>query len=162
MNVTLTQEDVWTALKEVCDPEIPVLSLVDLKIIKNVTVENNVVEVTITPTFVGCPALEQMKADIRNRLEGLGFIEVQIRTELSLPWSTDLLSSEAREKLRSFGVAPPPVKQATLTATLGTAVACPFCGSGKTSLESLFGPTLCKQMFYCDDCRQSFERFKPL
>ncbi len=162
MEAAITEQDVWKALGEVFDPEIPALSLIDMKIIRTVHLESNSAVVKITPTFVGCPALDQIKSDIRKRLEQLGLKDVRIETEFSLPWSTDLLGSEAREKLRAFGIAPPPVKAETLAATLELAVACPFCGSEKTRLESRFGSTLCKQLFYCDDCRESFERFKPL
>ncbi|HEX9829804.1 MAG TPA: 1,2-phenylacetyl-CoA epoxidase subunit PaaD [Bacteroidota bacterium] len=165
VDVTLhvpTQETAWWVLGEISDPEIPVLSLVDLKVIRSVNVEGSAVSVEMTPTFLGCPALEYMKQEIREKLLALGFESVNVELKLSPAWSSDLLSEDAREKLRAFGVAPPALRAATLAETLNKPVACPFCKSYHTRLESPFGPTLCRQIFYCEQCRQSFERFKTL
>lgn len=153
---------IWDALKEVMDPEIPVISLVDLNVIRGVRIEEECVIVTMTPTFAGCPAMEQMKRDVISSLNKHGFADARIETILAPSWSTDNLSAETNEKLREFGIAPPPKKRESLQATLVLPVPCPFCGSEKTRLESPFGATLCKQILYCDECRQSFERFKPL
>jgi ring-1,2-phenylacetyl-CoA epoxidase subunit PaaD len=152
---------VWDALNEIQDPEIPVLSLVDLRIIRSVRVEGNGVLVHMTPTFLGCPALEYMKDEIRTKLLGLGFERVAVELQYSPSWSTDMLEDEAREKLRAFGVAPPEQRLA-LGAAHSRPVACPYCGSQDTRLDSPFGPTLCRQIFYCDGCKQSFERFKTI
>lgn len=149
-------------LQNIRDPEIPVLSLLELQVIRNLFVEGHRVTVDMTPTFLGCPALEFMKNEIREKLLAAGFEEVVINLKLSPPWSTDLLTPEVREKLRSFGIAPPERRQQSLQETLKKPVECPFCGSSRTRLESPFGPTLCRQLYYCDHCRQSFERFKPL
>ena len=157
-----TVEMAWRVLSEISDPEIPVLSLVDLQIIRAVNVEGPTVSVDMTPTFLGCPALEYMKNEIREKLLSAGFERVDVVLKLSPAWSSDLLSEEAREKLRVFGVAPPEKRAATLAETLKKPVACPYCKSYDTRLESSFGPTLCKQIFYCDSCKQSFERFKTL
>ncbi len=157
-----TEQDVLNILKEISDPEIPVLSVIDMKIISRVEVNDNTVSVEITPTFVGCPALEHIKDQIRIKLTSMGFERVHVQTNYSKPWSTDLLDNQTKEKLRAFGVAPPVTVQLNLSQTLSEPVACPFCNSQQTHLESSFGPTLCKQIFYCDSCRQSFERFKPL
>ena len=157
-----TEQQVFDALAEISDPEIPVLSVVDMKIISHVEVHDNSVSVEITPTFVGCPALELIKDQIRSKLLSLGFEQVSVQTNFTKPWSTDLLDSQAKEKLRTFGIAPPVTVQLNLAQTLAEPVPCPFCNSQRTHLESSFGPTLCKQIFYCDSCRQSFERFKPL
>jgi ring-1,2-phenylacetyl-CoA epoxidase subunit PaaD len=159
---TQTIEDVMMALSEVKDPEIPVLSLLEMKIIRDVQIEGNAVKVRITPTFSGCPALDHMKMEVREKLQTMGFDEITLEIDRATPWSTDLLDENVKEKLRVFGVAPPPVRQTTLAATLSLPVECPFCGASNTNLESSFGPTLCRQIFYCDNCRQSFERFKPL
>ena len=158
----ITEEQVWDALREVMDPEIPVLSLVDLHVVRSVEVQENKVKVVITPTFSGCPALDHMKGEIHEKLTELGVEHIDVVVNRSLSWSTDLLDDSAKSKLRSFGVAPPPTRQENLSITLSLPVECPFCGSSHTNLESPFGPTLCKQIFYCDNCRQSFERFKPL
>ena len=157
-----TLDAAWRALNEISDPEIPVLSLVDLKVIRAVNVEGTSISVEMTPTFLGCPALEYMKNEIKEKLLALGFQTVNVEVKLSPAWSSDMLGEEAREKLRAFGVAPPEKRAATLAESLKKPVACPYCKSFDTRLTSSFGPTLCKQIFYCDHCRQSFERFKTL
>jgi ring-1,2-phenylacetyl-CoA epoxidase subunit PaaD len=157
-----TLEAAWKALGEISDPEIPVLSLIELNVIRAVNVEGASASVEMTPTFLGCPALDFMKNEIREKLRALGFQTVNVKLKLSPPWSTDMLGEEAREKLRAFGVAPPEKRAATLAESLKKPVACPYCKSFETRLESSFGPTLCKQIFYCEHCRQSFERFKTL
>lgn len=154
---------IWQALATVTDPEIPVVSLVEMKVIRSVEVrDDGGVCVQLAPTFVGCPALEHMKSEIRTRLSALGYEDVAIELSFDPPWSTDLLSEEVKEKLRVFGIAPPPKTGEQLVAVLELPVACPFCDSPNTRLESAFGSTLCKQIFFCKECRQSFERFKPL
>ncbi len=159
---TAREEEVWTALSQIADPEIPVLSLVDLHIVRAVHVLGKRVVVEMTPTFLGCPALDYMKDQIREKLLDLGFEEVQVELKLSPAWSTDMLDDDVKEKLRAFGIAPPVRKKENLAATLAQLVECPFCGSSQTHLTSPFGPTLCRQIFFCDQCRQSFERFKPV
>lgn len=157
----LDKQAIWRELENITDPEIPVLSLVDMKIIRNVGINENGVSVLISPTFVGCPALEHIKDEIRARLTALGCGTVEIETTYSPPWSTDMLDENVREKLRSFGIAPP-ARTGEIPATLLIPAPCPFCGSFHTHMESAFGATLCKQIFYCDECRQSFERFKTI
>ena len=159
---TKEEEKVWDALAGIVDPEIPVLSIVEMKIVSRVAVEGGAVAVELTPTFIGCPAIGLMKDQIRETLTRLGYADVRVETNFTAPWSTDLLSAEAKEKLRSFCIAHPLPVQIDLGRALGEPVACPFCSSMSTVLESPFGPTLCKQIFYCNACRQSFERFKPL
>lgn len=162
---------VWSALSEVCDPEIPVLSLVDLKIIRSVKVEGEKVSVQMTPTFSGCPALNVMKQDVEKRLLSLGFKEVLVEFSYAGEWTTDALDESTRKKLRAFGIAPPvhlnlphapKERQESLQHALAKPVACPFCGSEETKLDGFFGSTLCKQLYYCDSCKQSFDRFKPV
>jgi len=152
---------VWDELGKIQDPEIPVLSLVEMKIIRSVRL-GEPLTVVFSPTYVACPATALMMQEIRTRMMGLGYRDVKIETTFSPPWSTDLLDGATKEKLRMFGIAPPPEGAVDLEASLAKEVACPHCGSGATTLESSFGPTLCRQIFYCDSCRQSFERFKPL
>jgi len=162
MEKTRSLDQIWHILQEVKDPEIPVLSLVDLKVVRDVKMEDGCVIVTMTPTFAGCPAMEQMKSDVLDSLHAKGYAEVRIETVLSPSWTTDALTDETKERLRVFGIASPPKKQESLEVTLLVPVPCPFCSSTETKLESSFGATLCKQLFYCDHCKQSFERFKPL
>lgn len=144
------------------DPEIPVLSLVDLNVIREVCVNGSDVAVRLVPTFSGCPALEMMKREVEEKLRGLGFLNTDIQIDRTATWSTDELSEETRTRLREFGIAPPARKGNSLVAALMLPVECPFCHSKETRLEGEFGATLCKQLFYCAECRQSFERFKPL
>ncbi len=157
----LEERIIWEELGKITDPEIPVLSLVDMKIIRNIGLVDEKVTVLISPTFVGCPALEHIKHEITTRLLALGCSSVEIQTTYSPPWSSDMLDENVREKLRAFGIAPP-VHATEIQATLTIPTACPFCGSLRTTMESEFGATLCKQLFYCDDCLQSFERFKTI
>lgn len=156
------KKTIWKELGEIADPEIPVLTLVEMKVIRSVRVQNNQVTVVISPTYVGCPAVEAMKDEIRNRLSALGCAQINIEMTFTPPWSTEMLDETTREKLQGFGIAPPAKDKGDLAATLADPVPCPFCQSQKTHLESSFGPTLCRQIYYCDNCRQSFERFKPL
>lgn len=158
----IDEKRIWEELGTITDPEIPVLSLVEMKVIRSVSVSGDEVKVVMSPTFVGCPALEHMKSEIRSRLSEIGCERVEIETTFTPPWSTDMLSEDVKEKLRAFGVAPPPKNDGELVAVLALPVACPFCNSTRTNLESAFGATLCKQIYYCDECRQSFERFKPI
>ncbi len=157
-----TREEAWEVLGRIMDPEIPVLSLVELGVIRNLLVEDKRATVEMTPTFLGCPALDYMRNEIREKLLAAGFEEVMVDLKLSPAWSTDQLTEETREKLRAFGIAPPEKRRQTLEETLGRPVECPYCASYETRLETPFGPTLCRQIFYCDQCKQSFERFKPL
>jgi ring-1,2-phenylacetyl-CoA epoxidase subunit PaaD len=158
-----TVRDIWTALEDVKDPEIPVVSLVEMGIVRDVQIERDRALVTITPTFVGCPALVPMREEIIGRLKRLGIREVEVRTSLNPPWTTEWISDDARAKLKSFGLAPPPHHDASaIDVPLIQAAVCPHCGSTDTALDSLFGPTPCRSIYYCYNCRQSFEQFKPL
>jgi ring-1,2-phenylacetyl-CoA epoxidase subunit PaaD len=159
-NISITE--VWDALKDVVDPEIPVLSLVDMKIVRDVRIEGNEVYVTMTPTFAGCPALYQMKSDIEQKLLELGFENVNIELSFKEPWSTEMLDDEARAKLETFGITPPGRHDGDPTKTMHIAVQCPYCKSDDTTMENPFGPTLCRMIYYCNSCRQPFERFKAL
>ncbi len=161
----LTSDSVWSALNEIKDPEIPVVSLVELGIVRDVEVDGARVAVTITPTFAGCPAMHAMREEIVARLEALGAEEVEVRTRVSPPWSSEWIRPEARERMKTIGLAPPPRHsgQGGDFALVFVDVAeCPHCGSQDTIMENPFGPTLCRSIHYCRHCRQSFERFKPL
>jgi ring-1,2-phenylacetyl-CoA epoxidase subunit PaaD len=155
-------EDVWRTLGEIQDPEIPVLSLVELGIVRGVHVEGSSVTVRLTPTFAGCPALHAMREAIVERVTALGFERVQVETVLDPPWTTDDLGPAARAKLRAFGLAPPPSPAPEAVLRLEERVECPSCGSLDTELRNAFGPTPCRTIRYCLACRQPFEAFKPL
>jgi ring-1,2-phenylacetyl-CoA epoxidase subunit PaaD len=160
----VTAEQVWDALGEIPDPEIPVISLVDLGVIRDVAVEGERVHVEFTPTFLGCPALEVMKRTMEEKVEELGGVpEVRVLSDDS--WSTDRISPAGREKLRAAGFAPPPPRSAgatTLVQLNSNAFRCPYCGSTDTKLENIFGPTPCRSIRWCAACRQPFEQFKTI
>ncbi len=162
MVTTLNEERAWAALRTVVDPEIPVLSIVEMRLISRLELDRASITVHFTPTFAGCPAIAHIKERISESLLQEGFETVRVETDYATAWSTDLLDASVKEKLRAFGVAPPGPVEPVLADALARTVPCPMCGSAATHLESAFGPTLCKQIFYCDGCRQSFERFKPL
>jgi ring-1,2-phenylacetyl-CoA epoxidase subunit PaaD len=160
----VTAEAVWDALAEIPDPEIPVISLVELGVVRDVDVEEDRVRVEFTPTFLGCPALEVMRDAMADRIVALG-AEPQIDVILDDSWSTDRITPEGREKLRVHGFAPP-TPRATggpqLVQLQSDAFRCPYCGSRDTKLENIFGPTPCRSLRYCNGCRQPFEQFKTI
>jgi ring-1,2-phenylacetyl-CoA epoxidase subunit PaaD len=147
------QGDVLAALATVHDPEIPVLSIVDLGLVAEVTVDGGRVSVDLMPTFAACPALHVIRQEVERRLRDLPGVEaVAVRFVLEPVWTVDRISPEGRERLRSFGIAFPGE----------AAPPCPYCGSTATRRESAFGPTLCRQVYYCDGCRQPFEALKAV
>ena len=160
----VTVEAVWRTLEEIPDPEIPVISLVDLGVVKRVDVSGVEVRVEFTPTFMGCPALEAMTRAIRERVETLGAsCEVQVVNDDS--WSTDRISAAGREKLRAAGFAAPPLRSEgtpSLVQLERGPFRCPWCGSTETRLENIFGPTACRSIRYCMACCQPFEQFKTI
>ena len=158
----ITTEQVWQALEAVKDPEIPVVSVVEMGIVRQVNVDHDHVRVQMTPTFSGCPALQVMRDEIEAEVRRLGVAEVTVETILSPPWSTDWITEEARQKLRAFGLAPPPRHGGNLAVTFFEVVACPYCDSNNTSVKNTFGSTLCRAIYYCNDCQQPFEQFKAL
>ena len=150
----MVEADVWELLEEIPDPEIPVVSLVDLGVIRSVDVSDGHVHIEFTPTFLGCPALEYMKRAIEEKVPGA---EVDVIQDDS--WSTDKITATGREKLREAGFAPPAPRLIQLQSHVHK---CPYCGSTDTRLENLFGPTPCRSLRYCDSCRQPFEQFKTI
>jgi ring-1,2-phenylacetyl-CoA epoxidase subunit PaaD len=159
----ITQDNVWRALQEVKDPEIPVVSVVEMGIIREVDVTPDDVTVTMTPTFSGCPALDVMRREVEAAVRGLGVERVTVHTVLYPAWSTEWISEAGREKLRRFGLAPPPRHGGNVAAVAFFDLAeCPRCGSTNTSLRNAFGPTLCRMIWYCNECRDAFEQFKAL
>ena len=160
----LAPERVWDALAGIPDPEIPVISIVDLGVVRDVAVENGTVRVEFTPTFLGCPALEVMRDAMSARIAELG-AEPEVEVVLDDSWSTDRITPEGREKLRESGFAPPSPRQAggpQLVQLQSKAFRCPYCNSTETRLENIFGPTPCRSLRYCESCRQPFEQFKTI
>ena len=160
----VTEAQVWDALAEIPDPEIPVISLVDLGVVREVSVTADQVRVDFTPTFLGCPALEVMRDAMADQIRSLGG-EPEINVCLDDSWSTDRITPEGREKLRASGFAPPSPREAsppTLVQLQSSAHRCPYCGSTETRLENIFGPTPCRSLRYCASCRQPFEQFKTI
>jgi len=160
----VAEEQVWKALAEIPDPEIPDISLVELGVIRGVEVEDGRVRVDFTPTFLGCPAVEIMQSAMAERIRQLG-AEPEVRVVADDSWSTDRITPEGREKLREAGFAPPAPREAgapTLLQLQSQAFRCPYCGSSDTTLENIFGPTPCRSLRYCRNCRQPFEQFKTI
>jgi ring-1,2-phenylacetyl-CoA epoxidase subunit PaaD len=160
----VNRDEVLRILGQVMDPEVPVLSVVELGIIRDVRVRDDGVTVTITPTYSGCPAMRTMEQDMRAALAGQGIGDVTFETVYAPAWTSDWIPPEAKEKLRRFGIAPPapaePGGLITLTRR-APAVACPYCGSHNTERRSEFGSTACKAIHFCNACRQPFDEFKP-
>lgn len=154
---------VWHALEAVCDPEIPPLSIVDMGMVHEVRVEGGRARVRYMPTFAGCPALLIIAGQIEAAVRALGLADVQVEAVFDPAWHSDRITEDGLRKLREFGLAPPGrLCGGAVRDSHFERVACPYCGSRETRLESPFGPTLCRAMHYCDACRQSFEQFKPV
>jgi ring-1,2-phenylacetyl-CoA epoxidase subunit PaaD len=147
-----TVADVRAALAEVPDPELPVLSVVDLGIVHRVEVDADRIRVVILPTFVGCPALDVIRGSIADRLATFG-LPVAVDTTFEVPWTSDRISAAGKRALASVGIAPP---------SEPADVRCPFCASGRVVMDSAFGPTQCRSLFYCRTCRQPFEALKAV
>ncbi|MCB0354094.1 MAG: phenylacetate-CoA oxygenase subunit PaaJ [Bdellovibrionales bacterium] len=160
----MTEEEVWRLLEEVKDPEIPVVSIVGMGIVRQVEVEGSSVRVTITPTYSGCPAMEVMEEGVRERLAQTPFDSVVVDLVHYPAWTTDWMTAETKEKLREYGIAPPERSAADALVQIGQTppVQCPFCGSRNTECKSRFGSTSCKALHFCQSCRQPFEEFKVL
>jgi ring-1,2-phenylacetyl-CoA epoxidase subunit PaaD len=159
----LSEQEVWDALAGVPDPEIPVISLVDLGVVKSVSVDGREVAVEFTPTFMGCPALERMQLELRQAIEAIGG-QADVRVLMDDSWSTDRITPEGREKLRLAGFAPPAPRPAGKLelVQLQRGFRCPYCSSTDTRLDNIFGPTPCRSIRYCNGCRQPFEQFKTI
>ncbi len=157
-----TESAVREALHAVCDPEIPVLSVVDLGMIGDIEISDDSVIVKWMPTFVGCPALEHIQQQIGTCLRQLGFRHVQVVRDPSRTWSTDYITDEGRKKLEALGFGVPlPLRSESFSEAVQQAT-CPHCGSTRTHLHSFFGSTLCRSQHVCEDCKLFFERFKPM
>ena len=160
---TFTQEQlIWNILEEVKDPEVPVLSVVDLGIVRSVKISGDKIDIIITPTYSGCPAMDVINMDIRLKLIEKGFRNITIQQQLSPAWTTDWMSEEGKKKLSAFGIAPPNPKQQFCTTEMfqQEAVQCPRCTSWHTELISQFASTACKSMYRCLNCKEAFDYFK--
>jgi ring-1,2-phenylacetyl-CoA epoxidase subunit PaaD len=164
---TLTIEEkvkkVREILQTVTDPEVPVLTIFDLGIVRDIKIQNDIVEVIITPTYSGCPAMDVISMTIRIALAQEGFDNVKISQVLSPAWTTDWMSEEGKQKLKAYGIAPPQYKQVVCEPELfgkEEAIQCPRCNSYNTRLVSQFGSTACKALYQCNDCKEPFDYFK--
>jgi len=163
-----TEQDVWDALQEVCDPEIPAISIVDLGIVRRIGVRDDAVEVEIMPTFIACPAIGIICDDVRVRLRDFATV-IDVRVTYEESWTSERITPQGRENLRAAGYAPPVTPAPSLglgdhlfPLALHPAVPCPFCDGRHTRMENPFGPSLCRSIFYCPDCKQPFEHFKSV
>lgn len=158
----IDEKQIWSILEEVKDPEIPVLSVIDLGIVRSVKAANDKIEINITPTYSGCPAMDVIAMDIRLKLIEKGFRNVSIQSQLSPAWTTDWMTEAGKQKLKAFGIAPPNPKQQFCKSEMfqQEAVQCPRCNSYHTELISQFGSTACKSMYRCLDCKEAFDHFK--
>jgi len=143
---------IFSLLQEVCDPEIPVLSILDLGIIRDIKINEEEVEVIITPTYSGCPAMDAISIDIRLKLIEHGYKNVKITSVLSPAWTTDWMTENGKQKLKAYGIAPPQRSEHLPS--------CPQCNSSNTKLLSQFGSTACKALYQCNDCKEPFDYFK--
>ncbi len=160
--MTITKDDILNWLQEVKDPEIPVLSLVDLGVITDILIEDGKVEVTMTPTFVGCPAIDYMKQDVLDVLHKHGVEEANVNVTFEKQWNSNMITEQGRKALKDFGLAPPPKHNLIVDLDILEHIECPNCGSTNTDMKTPFGPTACRSIHYCNSCKETFEQFKPL
>jgi ring-1,2-phenylacetyl-CoA epoxidase subunit PaaD len=158
----IDEKQIWNILQEVKDPEVPVLSVIDLGIIRSVNTSNDKIEIIITPTYSGCPAMDVINMDIRLKLIEKGIRNISIEQQLSPAWTTDWMTEEGKQKLKAFGIAPPNPKQQFCSSEMfqQEAVQCPLCNSYHTELISQFGSTACKSIYRCLECKETFDHFK--
>jgi len=159
---TISESDVLGALNEIEDPEMPVISIVELGIVRAIQIDGDRAEVTLAPTFSGCPAISAITQSVRDKILEIGFREVSLKLVLDPPWSTDDISVSGREKLKRMGIAAPQMHGGAVLTALEMPVPCPYCNSRNTTRRNNFGPTPCRSIYFCNDCIQPFERVKPL
>ena len=157
MDQSATEKRIWEILETVCDPEIPVLSVIDMGIVRDVKLNNEEVEIIITPTYSGCPAMDAISMDIRLKLIEQGFNKLKISSVISPAWTTDWMSESGKQKLKEYGIAPPVNRSADESERM---IECPQCHSHNTKLLSQFGSTACKALYQCNDCKEPFDYFK--
>ncbi|MBL7997807.1 MAG: phenylacetate-CoA oxygenase subunit PaaJ [Candidatus Kapabacteria bacterium] len=154
-------DEIYQALHSVSDPEIPTISVVDLGVITNVEIHDDAIAITMTPTFVGCPAIDVMRNGVRDAASVFG-LPVDVTVDYSTPWSSNRVTEAGRAALHKHGLALPQKFSGEFEPEILLNAECPHCGSGNTRLTSPFGPTLCRAMYYCNSCLQAFEQFKPV
>jgi len=157
-----SKEQILTWLDEVKDPEIPVLSLVDLGVITKLDLTENGVAINMTPTFSGCPAIDTMRQEIIEVLTKKGLKEVTVNVNFDTIWNSDMISEKGRIAIKKFGLAPPPHHNLIVDIDIMDHANCPRCNGSNTEMKSPFGATLCRSIHYCLDCKESFEQFKPI
>ena len=156
-------DEARAAAAAVLDPEVPVLTIEDLGVLRDVAVDDDgTVTVTVTPTYSGCPAMEVIERDVATAVRSAGFADVRVRRVLSPAWTTDWMSEAGRAKLRDYGIAPPPLHHGRGPVLVALSVRCPQCGSPDTTEVSRFGSTACKSLWRCNACREPFDHFKAL
>ena len=157
-----TKEEILEWLDVVKDPEIPVISLIDLGVIQEIEIDDESVRVEMTPTFAGCPAMDYMKNDVERVLTEKGVKDFTVNVSFKSQWNSDMISEKGRVALKEFGLAPPRKHDLHVDLDVLQNVTCPYCDSDNTELRTPFGPTLCRAMHYCNNCKQAFEQFKPV
>ena len=157
---TLDEKAIWDIAATVVDPEIPVLTIEDLGVLRSVSVDEGTVTVDITPTYSGCPAIDAMRDDIVSALSAAGYPDVRVRQVLAPAWTTEWMSSEGRAKLEAFGIAPPLPRDDGGVVNVGLGIRCPHCGSLHTRQLSRFGSTSCKALYVCQRCQEPFDYFR--
>lgn len=156
----VSRDEIFKILENVCDPEVPALTIIDLGIVRDVIISEDEVEILITPTYSGCPAMNAISAGIRFELIANGFEKLTIKEVLSPAWTTDWMSAEGKRKLKEFGIAPPQYQTKDMPAFDERVIPCPYCNSRKTEMLSEFGSTSCKSLFRCTECLEPFDYFK--
>jgi ring-1,2-phenylacetyl-CoA epoxidase subunit PaaD len=163
IDASTTEQKIWSILSTVADPEVPVLTILDLGIVRGMNENEGEIEIIITPTYTGCPAMDMIAMNIRLALAEQGYKQVKVTSVLSPAWTTDWMSEEGKEKLKQYGIAPPNPKQQVCDDKMfaaAEAVQCPLCNSYHTHRISEFGSTACKALYQCDDCKEPFDYFK--
>ncbi|MBI2269562.1 MAG: phenylacetate-CoA oxygenase subunit PaaJ [Bacteroidetes bacterium] len=161
--MVINKEEIWNCLSQIPDPDIPVISITDLGLVRDVKINKDKVTVSVTPSYSGCPAMQLFKADILSALKTKGLNEVEVKTVYSPPWTTDWISETAKEKMRKHGIAPPEKvssEKSVLFLESKKEINCPWCNSKDTKRTSQFGSTPCKALWFCNSCHQPFEYFK--
>lgn len=163
--MVITKEEIWDYLSQIPNPDIPVISITELGLVREVDINNEKVIVSITPSYSGCPAMQLFKTEIVSALKNKGINEVEVKTVYSPPWTTDWISDDVKEKMRKHGIAPPENSSEEATKLFCQnmkKITCPWCNSNDTKLTSQFGSTPCKALWFCNSCCQPFEYFKCL
>lgn len=156
----ITKGAVWKLMNEVYDPEIPVLSITDLGIVRDIKIDKNTIEIVITPTYSGCPAMDAISMNIKMALLKNGFKKIKVSSQLSPAWTTDWITEIGKQKLKAYGIAPPVGKYFDAESLEQLQIECPLCHSVNTKLISQFGSTSCKALYQCNECKEPFDYFK--